>query len=149
MIEHGGGCACQRGSELSEAVIARIVFYLHGRHGRWLPFDATAIEHGAITRAPTGSELDTEMDGIVLGPVRIEPFTLRLTESHGYELYEGVVTRFVVRRFFESDVELYQELEFKARVIDATDRTAVFKPLTRPEAYRFCWFEGTGESIPK
>ena len=151
MMEHRDGCVCERrSSELREAIIARIDFYMHGRDDRWPLFDATVIEEGAITRAPTGSHLDTEIGGIVVGPVRINPFTLRLTESqqYGYGISDGVVTRFVVRMFFETDVELYKEVAFTARVIAATASTARFKPLTRPEAYRFCVFEGDGEQPP-
>lgn len=86
--------------------------------------------------------------GIMLGDMKIKPLKLRLTESCDEGISEGLTTRFVVRMFFETDAELYKEVAFTARVIAATGDTIVLLPLVRPEEYRFCVFEGSGEDPP-
>ncbi len=74
---------------------------------------------------------------------------MRLAESGEGRISEGLVTRFVVRRFFDRDVDLYEDLDIKARVIAVTGSTVVVQPLVSPEALRFCVYEGSGEEPPE
>ncbi|WP_419941494.1 hypothetical protein [Candidatus Palauibacter sp.] len=85
----------------------------------------------------------------MLGDIKIEPLKLRLDESCDGRISEGLTTRFVIRQLFGSDVDLHAEADFTARVIAATDDTVVLQPLVRPEAYRLCLFEGSGDQPPE
>lgn len=148
MIEHKDGCVCkERSAELRGASIERQVFYSRGREDRWTVSDAPGLEGGALKKPRRGRN-GTWQGDVVLGAGRNEALRVRLAESHGYGISEGPARRFVVRRYYDTDADLYREFDFTARVIATTHDTVVLLPLVRPEEYRFCLFEGSGEQPP-
>lgn len=146
---HRGGCVCGRRSLVGEGRIERQVAYFRGRDGGWFSFDADLAD-GSIKKPRRGRK-GTWKGGIMLGEGKIEPLKLRLTESCDDRISEGLTSRIVIRQWYGGNPDLYGEYDFTARVIAATEKTVVLKPLVSIEEYWHCYcrFEGSGDQLPE